>query len=65
MTTGISNLKSGITAAVGIICEGIKLAKQAKVMVEEARDLDITEGISLVVQVATEEAPKLMAALKA
>lgn len=61
---GIENLKSGIHAAVGIVCDGIKLAKKAGVIIAEARDIDMTEGVALVVQVATEEAPRVMAALK-
>lgn len=65
MTIGIENLKAGIVSAVGIICQGIHLAKKAGVIIAEARDVDIAEGISLIVLVATEEAPKVMDALKA
>lgn len=62
---GIDNLKAGIHSAVGIVVEGILLAKKASVIVQESKDLNIEEGVSLVVQVATEEAPRIMAALKA
>lgn len=61
---GIDNLKSGIHSAVGIVCDGIKLAKKAGAIMAEARDIDVTEGVALIVQVATEEAPRIMAALK-
>jgi hypothetical protein len=62
---GIDNLKAGIHSAVGILVEGILLAKKANVVIAEARDCDVAEGVALVVQVATEEAPRVMAALKA
>lgn len=62
---GIDNLKAGIHSAVGILVEGILLAKKAKVIIEEAKDIQIEEGVSLVVAIATEEAPRIMAALKA
>jgi hypothetical protein len=61
---GIDNLKAGIHSAVGIVCDGIKLAKKASVIVQESKDLDISEGVALIVLVATEEAPRIMEALK-
>jgi hypothetical protein len=65
MSIGIDNLKAGIHSLVGIVVEGILLAKKAPVVIAEARDVDVAEGVALVVQVATEEAPRIMAALKA
>lgn len=61
---GIDNLKAGIHSAVGIVCDGIKLAKKAGAIMAEAKDVDIQEGVTLIVLVATEEAPRIMAALK-
>jgi hypothetical protein len=65
MAVGIETLKASIHSLVGIIVEGIFLAKKAPVVIAEARDCDVAEGVALVVQVATEEAPRVMAALKA
>lgn len=65
MRIGIDNLKSGISSAVGIIVEGILLAKKASAIVAEARDIDLAEGSALLIQVVTEEAPKIVAAIKA
>lgn len=65
MSVGIENLKAGIVSAVSIVCQGIHLAKKAGVIIAEARDVDISEGVALIVLCATEEAPKIMDALKA
>lgn len=65
LVVGIENLKKGIHLVVGMICDGVVLAKSAKDIVAEAKDLSIDEGVSLVVTIATEEAPRIMAAIKA
>lgn len=62
---GIDNLKAGIHSAVGLVCDGIKLAKKANVIIQEAKDVDLQEGVALIVLIATEEAPRIMEALKA
>jgi hypothetical protein len=64
MAVGIDTLKAGIHSLVGIAIEGILLAKKAPAIVAEAKDIDASEGVALVIQVATEEAPRVMAALK-
>jgi hypothetical protein len=64
-TLGIENLKEGIHTTVMLICEGIKLAKKASVIVAEAKEIDLSEAMILIVDAATTQAPKIMEALKA
>lgn len=62
---GIETLRDGIHTVVMLICEGIKLAKKAPLIVKESKDIDLTEAVALIVDVATTQAPKIMEALKA
>jgi hypothetical protein len=65
MSVGIENLKAGIVSAISIVCQGIHLGKKVGVILAEAKDVDVSEGIALIVLVATEEGPKIIEALKA
>ena len=64
MSVGIENLKSAIHGVCSIIVEGIAIAKKAGTIVAEVKDIDIAEGVSLVVEVATTEAPRILSAIK-
>jgi hypothetical protein len=64
-TLGIENLKAGIATTIMLICEGIKLAKKASVIIAESKDLQLDEGLMLIIDAATVQAPKIMEALKA
>lgn len=61
---GIENLKLGIQGVFTIVRGGVRIAKNAKAIVEEARDLQIDEIIGLVTLVATQEVPLLIEEFK-
>lgn len=61
---GINTLRAGIALFVHIVVSGIELVKMAPAIVAECKDLEISEGITVVVDVATVQAPKVIAALK-
>ena len=62
---GIDNLRAGLSIFADLIVLGIQLVKKAPSIVADVRDLDVTEGITVVVDVATIQAPKVIEALKA
>jgi hypothetical protein len=64
MTVGIENLKSCVHGVCSIIVEGIAIARKASAVIGEVKDLDIAEGVALVVEIATTEAPRVIGALK-
>jgi hypothetical protein len=63
-TVGIDTLKAGIALFADIVVAGIRLVKMAPAIVTEVRDIQVDEGIMVVVDVATVQAPKVIEALK-
>jgi hypothetical protein len=61
---GIEATKAALHGVVGVIIGGIKIAKQFNAVVPELGELDFTEIVALITQVATTEVPAIVAAIK-
>lgn len=62
---GIDNLKLALNTATTIIVEGVKVVKALPAIKEESAELSAEEIVALVVDIATVEIPKIVAAFKA
>lgn len=64
MARGIDSLKSVIHSVCNVVIEVVAIAKTAGEAVLDAKDISLTEGTAIIIEVATVEAPRILGAIK-